>query len=469
MHVSWLGFLRCFDPRVPERGKLPTALLADFHRWKLDLQWYLSKFTTFMKTDSSATTERRDAPAEPAGTRGFARELAAEPAALQAVTTAFLVLFCIVGLALWGLPYYYDFMVQQFGWTRAQVTSGNALSKLLVGPAFGFIAGWMVDRLGPRRLMLAGILMAGAALAGLGYVSSLGMFYFFYLFNALGYVCGGPLPNQVLLSRWFDRSRGKAMGIAYLGIGLGGAAVPWISNFLVHQFGWQMALRILGLLIIVVSLPMAFFLKEPRVEMQTASGEQSSAPTGHPFKTTAFYLLAIGSMCSIAAVSGTQQNLKLYLSLDQHYTQFAAARILSLILTFSIVGRLLMGWLADRFPKKYVMLVIYLFVAAAIPLLFVAKLKGSMYVFSAVFGIGLGGDYMIIPLMTAEIFGVRLLGRLMGVILTADGVAEAVSPWIVGHLRDAGGNYRSGFLALITMALVGAIAVAALPKMRREP
>ncbi|PYV69291.1 MAG: hypothetical protein DMG97_22280, partial [Acidobacteria bacterium] len=107
---------------------------------------------------------------------------------VQIITTSFVVLFCIVGIALWGLPFYYDFMVQQFGWTRAQVTSGNALSKLIVGPAFGFLAGWIVDRFGPRRLMMAGVLMAGIALIGLGSISSLGMFYLFYFFNALGYV-----------------------------------------------------------------------------------------------------------------------------------------------------------------------------------------------------------------------------------------------------------------------------------------
>src|SRR5947208_13173787 len=155
----------------------------------------------------------------------------------QAVATAFVVLFCIVGVALWGLPFYYDFMVQQFGWTRAQVTSGNALSKLVVGPIFGFLAGWVVDRFGPRRMMMIGILMAGVALVGLSRTSSLGMFYFFYFFNALGYVCGGPLPNQVLLTQRFDRARGKAMGFAYLGIGIGGATVPWISHVLVQHFG----------------------------------------------------------------------------------------------------------------------------------------------------------------------------------------------------------------------------------------
>ena len=88
---------------------------------------------------------------------------------------------------------------------------------------------------GPRRLMLVGITMAGIALVGLSYVTSLAAFYFFYAFNALGYVCGGPLPNQVLLSRWFEKGRGKAMGIAYLGIGVGGALVPLLAYALTQS------------------------------------------------------------------------------------------------------------------------------------------------------------------------------------------------------------------------------------------
>ena len=105
---------------------------------------------------------------------------------VQATATAFAALFSVVGLALYGLPLYYDFMVREFGWSRTMVTSGNALSKLVVGPLFGFGAGWIVDRFGPRRLMLAGILMAGGALIGLGAMSAVSAFYFFYFFNALG-------------------------------------------------------------------------------------------------------------------------------------------------------------------------------------------------------------------------------------------------------------------------------------------
>src|SRR5258705_11948810 len=113
----------------------------------------------------------------------------------QVAAMSFLALFAIVGLALYGLPFFYDFMVRDFGWSRAQVTSGNALSKLLVGPLFGFLAGWMVDRFGPRRLMVAGILMAGIALVRLGVIHTLARFYLFFLFNALRNAFGGPLPN----------------------------------------------------------------------------------------------------------------------------------------------------------------------------------------------------------------------------------------------------------------------------------
>src|SRR5439155_1407160 len=212
--------------------------------------------------------------------------------------------FSVVGLALYGLPFYYDFMVRELGWSPTMVTSGNAISKLVVGPLCGLAAGWIVDRFGPRRLMMAGILMAGGALVGLGAVSAVWSFYVFYFLNALGYVCGGPLPCQVLLSRWFDKTRGKAMGIAYLGIGIG----------------------------------------------------------------------------------GTNQHLKLFLSLDRGYAQNDAARIISLVLGVSIAGRLLMGWLADRMPRKQVMLIIYVLVAGAIPLLLIpaaASAGSAMFLFAA--------------------------------------------------------------------------------------
>ncbi|HXK61636.1 MAG TPA: MFS transporter [Acidobacteriota bacterium] len=381
----------------------------------------------------------------------------------QVALTSFLALFSIVGLALYGLPLFYDYMVTDFGWSRAQVTSGNALSKLVVGPLFGFLAGWIVDRFGPRKMMVAGILMAGTALFGLSMVSTLSMFYLFYLFNALGYVCGGPLPNQVLISTWFDKARGKAMGFAYLGIGIGFVTVPQLQFWLTENYGWHTALRVLGILIVVIALPMALLVKEAPASKRM---RESSAPVPirGVLKSPYFYLLAVGSMCSIAAVGGTNQNLKLFLRLDEGFPEARIATFISLIAAASIFGRLFMGWLADRIPKKYVMILIYLLVGFSIPLLFVPDMPGALYLFAILFGIGLGGDYMIIPLMAAEIFGVRVMGRVMGIILTADGVAEATGPWLVGYLRDQTGSYSIGFSLLIALAFLGTIAVAMLPK-----
>ena len=392
---------------------------------------------------------------------------------VQVTATAFAALFAIVGLALYGLPLYYDFMVRELGWSRTMVTSGNAISKLVVGPLFGFAAGWIVDRFGPRRLMMAGILMAGGALIGLGATSLAGAFYLFYFFNALGYVCGGPLPCQVLVSRWFDKTRGKVMGIAYLGIGVGGAIVPLLTAWMTAHVGWRMSLQLLGALIVLIALPLAYFVREnPGDDPGGAPLKPSrneNASISAILRTPAFYLLAIGSMCSIAAVGGTNQHLKLFLSLDRGYSQADAAAIISLVLTISIVGRLLMGWLADRMPRKHVMLLIYVLVAAAIPLLMARAAPGaaSMYAFAAVFGLGLGGEYLIIPLMAGELFGIGVLGRVMGIVLTADGVAEATAPMLIGYMRDRTGSYNTGFFLLVAIAMVGAAAIALLPRALR--
>lgn len=411
---------------------------------------------------------------------------------LHVATTAFVALFSIVGVALYGLPFFYDFMVRDFGWTRREVTSGNAYSKLIIGPLFGFVAGWMVDRFGPRRLMIGGILMAGLALVGLGSLGATGTglslaptlaaFYVFYLFNALGYVCGGPLPNQVLLSRWFDRARGKAMGFAYLGIGIGGAIVPLLAAALTARLGWNVALQLLGALIIVFSLPFALFVRDnpdTTTETQTANSgaahthghtaasanPSSAAPLtlSHVLKHWTFPFLLVGSMCSIGAVGGTMQNLKLLLTIDKGLSQIEAAGLLSLVLGASIAGRLIMGWLADRFPKKHVMLLIYIIVAAAVPMIFWAPSPFSLQLAAILFGIGLGGDYMIIPLMAAELYGVKVLGRVMGIVLTADGVAEALAPMAVATIRDTTGSYAGGFGLLLALAMLGWIAIAFLP------
>ena len=231
--------------------------------------------------------------------------------------------------------------------------------------------------------MISGIMMAGVALIGLAHMTSLAIFFAFYLFNAIGYVFGGPLPNQVLLSRWFDKSRGRAMGFAYLGIGLGGFFVPSFRRCC-RAFGWRGALRSWHPRH-PAPLPLAFFLRESR-RPGDSRPRRPFAPMSRS-SATAFYLLMLGSMASIGAVGGTNQHLKLFLSLDLQFSQTAAASIASTVLACSIAGRLIMGWLADRIPRKHVMLLIYTLIAGRSRSLLRAS-PAALYAFAVIFGSG---------------------------------------------------------------------------------
>lgn len=384
---------------------------------------------------------------------------------LKVGATGFLSLFAIVGVSFYGLPFFFDFWAEDFGWSRTTITSGNAIGKMVIA-LFAFASGWIIDRFGPRRIMLVGIVLGGIALVGLGNMTSLWQFYFFYFISSMAYMTAGPLPNQVLISRWFNTNRGKAMGFAYIGIGVGGMFVPQIARLFNVNFGWHTSLMLLGLLMVVVAFPMIWFVKDnPQKTVVNKQNDEPKVPFLEVLKRRNVYLLLIGSMCSIGAVAGTAQHLKLFLSTDLGYSQEIAANMFSMILGSSIIGRILMGWLSDKFPKKYVMILIYLLVAGAIPLLyFAASTPAIIYVFAFIFGVGLGGDYMIIPLMAAELFGVKILGRIMGIVITADVLGEAFAPVLVGYIRDQTGSYTNGFTTLIILAVIGTIAISFLPK-----
>jgi MFS family permease len=122
-------------------------------------------------------------------------------------------------------PVFYAPLIDEFGWTRAQVTAGFFYGILIIGPIFGISAGFLIDRYGTKRILLAGLIAAGIGFLGFSSMHSLGIYYIFYFMETVGYVSGGPVPNQVLISHWFNRMRGRAMGLAYVGIG-GRAVAP---------------------------------------------------------------------------------------------------------------------------------------------------------------------------------------------------------------------------------------------------
>jgi MFS family permease len=383
--------------------------------------------------------------------------------------SAFLTLMLTVGIPFYGMPFFYDYFIREFGWSRAATTSGIAIATLLIQPAGGLL----IHRFRPSRLIIFGsaMLCLSLALFGMG-TGSLAVYYVAWCAFMAGYVSSGPIPHQVILSQWFRKRRGFVMGLAYLGLGLGGAlSQKFVALPLINGFGWRTALMIIGALCLLV-IPIARFAVQDRPSDKglwpdgSAAAPQEFHNAPHSFgmliRQRSFWLLAFGSFCSIGAIGSINQHMKLLFQ-DAGLTAATVADTTFYILVSSLIGRVAMGWLADVVAKKYVMIAAYLLVALPIPLLYVIDRPGAPLLFAIVFGFGLGADYMLIPLMAAHLFGPNSLARAMGVILPADSIGQTCFPFLLGLLYDSQGDYQTGLAVIAALALAGAIAIAMLP------
>ncbi|MFN7920157.1 MAG: MFS transporter [Bryobacteraceae bacterium] len=389
--------------------------------------------------------------------------------------------FCTFGLST-GLPYYnmpffYDYYEKNFGWSRPDITYGFPLAVLLtlwVGPL-------LVHRVSPRTSILLGTGLTFFAFLGFSQMSgNLNVYYALWVLYTIGYIFSGPIPHQVIVSNWFRRMRGRAMGITYVGVGLFGSLGSFLVKPLAEKLGFQPALFWVGLLVVVLAWPIALFIVKDKPSMvgqnpdgdDVASADVKQPPRefGYLLSKPAFWLLLVGSMCSIGAIGSINQHMKLVFK-DQGYSDQSALNSAwqtanVLILWSSIGGRLFVGWLADRVSRKWVMLATYALVAGTIPLMQLVRpgAEWSIYAFALLFGFGMGADYMLIPLMAADQFGVNTLARAMAIILPTDTIGQTWFPYGVARLRQAWGSYEHALMVVFAMAAVGAVAVALLPR-----
>ncbi len=309
--------------------------------------------------------------------------------------------------------------------------------------------------------------------------SSLWIYYALWVVYTAGYIFSGPIPHQLIVSHWFRRNRGKAMGVVYVGNGLMGSVGSLLVVPLTNHFGFQQALVILGG-IVLICWPLAILVlrDKPSDTGQFPDGDSvapaEAAIQSHSFAelfaSYSFWLLLIGSFCAIGAVGAINFHMK-FVFLDQGFEKGPAAdgawrNASVLILWSSVAGRLLVGWLADKFSKKLVMTATFALVASTIPILHLVgpDRLAPLYIFAVLFGLGLGADYMLIPLMAAEQFGVNSLSRALAVILPVNTIGQTWLPYLVSVLRDRFGNYSVAMAVVLLIALAGAVSIAMLPR-----
>jgi MFS family permease len=389
------------------------------------------------------------------------------------VLAAFLNLFFSVGIIYYGFPVFYPSLIESLRFTRAQLSQGFLIGFVVSGLLLGILAGVLIDRCGARSVIRVGIGFVGLSLILMGSMARLWQYYALCITEVVGYVLTGPIPNQVLISNWFCARRGRAMGYAYLGLGLGGAVSPVLISGLIHGLGWRRAFQIVGMLILIALFPVAQWLTrsapgelglfpdglpvQREVKVRDSSSEVEHRPfeMGRVARTGNFWLIVAGCALTIGAIGAVTQHFVLFLK-DLGYSLGWASRASSGMLMSSLAGRVVVGYVADRYSKKNVMALCYLLMALAIPMLFLARSPQAVWGFAAIFGFLMGADYMLIPLVTAECFGLANLGKLLALIITGYSVGQWLAPWLVGKVFDTSHSYDVAWIMVTVGGLAGA-------------
>jgi MFS family permease len=373
----------------------------------------------------------------------------------------FACLGCQIGMGAGGyiFPVFLKPVVDDLGWTRTAYAFANPIMSTTVALA-GPLVGWVVDRRGPRAVLAAGaVLMSGAVLLAAG-MQTTAQFYAIALLIGLGVACLGDLPTGRAIANRFERQRGFALGVVYIGSSIGGALVPLAATALAATGSWRAGFSGIGSALLVLVLPLA--LSVPRPVPGTDAG---TSARGDPFAWRdvlrgrdfwmlfwvlfAFYLYRLGLNTHLVAFLG-----------DLGYSSLEAAGSYSLTLALGIAGKLVAGMLADRVGPRVAVLANFTIIAVASALLLVPTARGAMPTFLVLHGFATAAEDVVIPLIVAQRFGIENLGRVYGALLLALIPGGAVGPIVAGKVFDATGSYAEVFATFVVCNVLAVVALA---------
>lgn len=353
---------------------------------------------------------------------------------------------------------------QSYGWNRGEIMLALTIFNI-AGVVAAPYTGRLLDQHGVRKVLFPSLLALAAGWAGWAWLS--GSLTAFYVVAALwgAFTVGTQsISYTKLISGWFDRHRGLAIGIAAAGLGAGYTIMPLIAAWLLSFLGWQQAFIAMGALVVV---PIVFnlFFSRPNPEAAARHAAADGLTMAQARSTREFVLIALSILLASAALTGVVPHVALF-ALDGGFDTAQAASVASVYGISTIIGRLVVGWLADRFAVPRVAAIFFAMSTIGFLLAGVygeGASIGLLYVLALVIGFGFGAESDIIALLIVRYFGHRAFGAIYGYILSAFLIGASMGPPLFGFGHDYFGGYS------IPMLIAAAVMVAAIALMLALP
>ncbi|MEM6801043.1 MAG: MFS transporter [Bacteroidota bacterium] len=375
------------------------------------------------------------------------------------------------GIVSLSLKRFYPSLMDAFGWTQEEVTRPVSVLYFALAMLMPFI-GALLDKQNPKRIMFIGSLLIILGLGLLGQIQSLNQYIGIYLILALGLAGAGLASSMYILTKWFYKQRGLAVGILLVGGSLGGAFFNKVAGDAIDSMGWQSAtLLIMGIGAVCMLLPLFLLVKENPEKMGLFMDGGKEAPVIatrkgptvlEAFKSPALYLIFLATGILWFCIIGMGQHQDIYLQKELSLDSSLVTNVGSVFFLFGVIGKLFFGYLSDRFNKKRVM-------AGSILLLVIGNgflwLMGtdpgnwSPYWYAATYGIAYSGVFTMIQIIVAELYYGQAYGKILGIVLTIDTLASVAGIIFLGQKSVADGSYIPAIQILIILCLVALLGV----------
>jgi sugar phosphate permease len=381
------------------------------------------------------------------------------------------VAFVGVGIGFYGQTLLLDGLSRAHGWSRGSISGATSL-YFVVAAVAGAGVGRGVDRFGGRRFLALGCLLLSASLLGVSAVTRPWQLYVLFPVMAVGFAMAGNVPSSAIVARWFVRRRAIALALSYTGVSLGGILLVPLGTWLLESHGLDTAVRVLAALVVVIALPWITWVvrENPETHGLAPDGapqqalanpllamdwQRASWRSRDVLRTRAFWLLALAfAGVLFAQIATLVHALALF---RESMPAATAAFAVGTIAFGSTIGRLVVGFYADRLEKRS--LAMAMFGVQVLALLLFASARGTLplYAVAFFFGCTVGNIFMLQSLLVGELFGMTSFGAVYGLLTLVTQLVSGLGPWGLGLLYDAWGSYGPPLRLFAGLVFVSAL------------